>query len=368
MPKPSTNGVGKTGILDLKTALELFNLAGGLNSAMDLDFLLQKLGSAAEQLLDSEASSILLVTEDKKRLFFKTAGGDKGKAVQALTLPIGQGIAGTVAQTRRAEVVNDAQADPRFAVQFDKASGFTTKSLLAVPMEHHGELVGVVEVLNRRKGAYDADDVALLQSLATFASAAIANTRTISDQKNFFSHIMELLCLAAETARPGSEGHSMRSAKLACALGRALGVDDYEYRNLYYAGLLHDVGYIALNSPETLHDMGLMKAEESQHPVLSAKLLDGIKMIEGALPIIIHHHERWDGAGYPDRLKGDKIPLGARIMHLVEAVEEIRMAGLRGHDLRAQAVQEAKAGSGTSFDPKVVEAFVGLVTVQTTAW
>ncbi len=368
MAKIPTNGASPTGIIDLKTALELFSLAGGLNSAMDLDFLLQKLGSAAEQLLDAEASAIMLTTEDGKRLFFKTAGGDKGGAVKALTLPIGEGIAGSVAKTRQPEVVNDAQSDPRFAVQFDKASGFVTRSVLAVPMEFRGELIGVVEVLNKRQGGFKEEHVALLSTLASFASAAVANTRTISDQKNFFSHILELLCLAAETAKPGMEGHCMRSAKLACALGRALGVDDFEYRMLYYAGLLHDVGYVAFNSPETLADMGVLKAGEELHPVLSAKLLDGIKMIEGAIPMVLHHHERFDGQGYPDKLKAEKIPLGARILHLVECVEELRMVGLRGYDLHAKAVQEAKAGSGTSFDPRVVEAFIPLVKVQTTAW
>ncbi|MBI3554446.1 MAG: GAF domain-containing protein [Elusimicrobia bacterium] len=362
------NGQPPSGILDLKTALELFGLAGGLNSAMDLDFLLQKLGAAAEQLLDSEASAVLLVTDDKKRLFFKSATGAKASAVKALTVPIGSGICGWVAQQRKPEVVNDTRKDPRFAAEFDKASGYVTRSVIAVPMEFRGELVGVLEVLNRRRGSYTPDDVALLSSLASFASAAVANTRTIADQKNFFSHIMELLCLAAETTRPGMEGHSMRSARLACAIGRSLDMDDFDYRMLYYAGLLHDVGYVAFNSPETLAEMGVLKPVEELHPTLSVKLLEGIRMIDGALPMILHHHERYDGQGFPDRLAGEQIPLGARVLSLVEGVEELRMVGLRGHDLYAKAFQEVKDAAGRSFDPKVVEAFLGLIKVQTTAW
>ncbi len=346
------------GGMDTNTALELFSIAGSLNSTMDLDFLLQKIGAAAEKLLDSEASAIMLVTDDKKSLFFKVASGEHAKALKTMTLPIGQGIGGWVAQNRKPEVVNDTRSDPRFAGKFDKASGFVTKSLLCVPMEFRGELVGVVEVLNKREGGYDAQHIGLLSSLASLASVAITNTKIISEQKNFFSHIMEVLVGVIETSRPNMDEHPVRSAKLACAIGRALGVDDYEYRMLYYAGVLHDVGYVAFKNPRMLSDLGVMSASEEMHPAFSFRMLEGIKLLEGALPMIKHHHERYDGSGYPMKLKGEDIPLGARILGLVESMEELRMVGLRDEELYKRAGKEAKEGAGKRFDPKVVEAFI----------
>ena len=356
------------GGMDTNTALELFSIAGSLNSTLDLDFLLQKIGAAAEKLLDSEASAIMLVTDDKKSLFFKVASGEKARALKTMTLPIGQGIGGWVAQHRKPEVVNDCQSDPRFAGKFDKASGFVTKSLLCVPMEFRGELVGVVEVLNKKSGGYTQEHVGLLSSLASLASVAITNTKIISEQKNFFSHMMEMLVAVIETAKPGMEEHPIRAAKLACAIGRALGVTEYEYRMLYYAGILHDVGYVAFKNTRLLGELGVMSASEEMHPVFSAKMLDGIKMLEGALPAVKHHHERWDGTGYPAKLKGDDIPMLARVLSLVEAMEELRMMGLRGDELHKKALQEAKAGAGTRFDPKVVDAFQEVVAHGGGAW
>ncbi len=360
--KISGDGVGET------AALDLFSIAGSLNSTLDLDFLLQKIGLAAERLLDSEASSIMLVTEDKKSLYFRVASGSSGSALKTMTLPIGKGIAGWVAQTRKPELVNDTRSDPRFAGQFDKASGFITRSLLCVPMLFRGELVGVAEVLNKRTGPYTQEHIGLLSSLANLASVAITNTKLIQDQKNFFSHILELLTGVIETAKPRMEDHPPRAARLACSIGKVLEVDDYDYRMLYYAGILHDIGYVAFRNPRVLAGLGLASAAEEHHPALSAKMLEGITMLEGAIPFIRHHHEYFDGSGFPGKLKGDAIPLGARILCLVESLEEIRMMGLRGPELISRAVEEAKAGSGTRFDPRVVEAAVQVLEAGDGNW
>jgi len=123
-----------------------------------------------------------------------------------------------------------------------------------------------------------------------------------------------------------------------------------------------------MGSPEFLADMGVLKAGEELHPVLSAKLLEGIMMFEGARPMVLHHHERYDGTGYPDRLAGDDIPLGARILAVVESVEELRMVGLRGQELYEKALQEVRSGSGRSFDPKIVAAFEETIQAKSTAW
>lgn len=365
LPEAKKNGAGR---MDVNTALELFSIAGSLNSTLDLDFLLQKIGAAAEKLLDSEASAIMLLSDDKKNLFFKVASGEQAKALKTMTLPLGQGIAGFVAQNLKPEVVNDTRSDPRFAGKFDKASGFVTRSLLCVPMLFRGELVGVVEVLNKRKGGYQDDDIGLLASLANLASVAIVNAKIMSEQKNFFSHVMELLNAVIETAKPRMEGHPMRSAKLACALGRAVGIDDYNYRMLYYAGVLHDVGYAGLKNPRLLVEIGVSEPAEEMHPTFSVKMLQGIKMLEGALPIIQHHHEKFDGTGFPGKLKGADIPLGARILGLVESMEELRMMGLSGPELYSKAIAEAKAGAASSFDPAVTEAFVELLASPEGVW
>lgn len=354
--------------MNVDLALELFSIAGTLNSTLDLDFLLQKIGAAAEKLTESEASSIMLVTDDKKHLFFRIASGEKAKALKTMTLPIGQGIAGWVAQNRQPQMVNDTRKDPRFAGKFDKASGFQTRSLLCVPMMFRGDLVGVVEVLNKSQGEYTEAHVGLLSSLASLASVAITNTKIMAEQKNFFSHVLELLVGVIETTRPGLQDYPVRAAKLACSLGRAMGVDEYDYRMLYYAGVLHKIGYVAFKNPRLLADMGVMSASDEMLPSFSARMLEGIKMLEGAIPMIRHHKERWDGSGYPGKLAGEAIPFGARVLGLVVKMEELRASGLQGAELGAQALKEARDGSGTRYDPKVVEAFAAVLESQGGTW
>ncbi len=353
--------------MDVDLALELFSIAGSLNSTVDLDFLLQKIGAAAELITGSEASSIMLVTDDKKSLFFRIASGAQANALKTMTLPIGQGIAGHVAQSLQPEVVNDTHKDPRFAGKFDKASGFITKSLLCVPMLFRGELIGVVEVLNKSKGEYTNSHVGLLTSLASLASVAITNTKIMSEQKNFFSHVLELLVSVIETTKPGYQGYPVRASKLACLIARALGADEYDYRMLYYAGILHKIGYVAFKNPRLLADMGVISASEDMLPTFSAHMLDGIKMLEGAIPMIRHHKESFDGSGR-GHLTGATIPLGARILGLVVKIEEMRMAGLHGTALAEHALKEARDGSGKRYDPKVVEAFAAVVESQGGDW
>jgi response regulator RpfG family c-di-GMP phosphodiesterase len=96
------------------------------------------------------------------------------------------------------------------------------------------------------------------------------------------------------------------------------------------------------------------------HVLLGAQLLAGVKRFKGVTPIVRHHHEHWDGTGFPDRLSGEEIPLGARIVGLVEDLEELRFSSLPESDLKPLMIQRAKNGSGTLFDPAVVEAYLSL--------
>jgi response regulator RpfG family c-di-GMP phosphodiesterase len=137
---------------------------------------------------------------------------------------------------------------------------------------------------------------------------------------------------------------------------------------LYYAGVLHKIGVVAFKNPRLLADMGVASATEEMLPTFSARMLEGIKMLEGAVPMIHHHKERWDGSGYPGKLKGEEIPFGARILGLVVKMEELRLAGLRGPELGAKALREAKDGAGTRYDPQVVEAFAAVLEAQGGSW
>lgn len=318
---------------------DFFELAQSFIGTLDLDTLLKRIGSAAEKLTQAEASSILLLDEDKENLYFKTAGGEKGGLVKKMKVKLGEGIAGWVAKERKPLIVPDVTKDERFKKTFDQTTGFVTKSILCVPLVFNNELIGVAEVLNKKNGKeFDQADQKILQNLSNLAAIAISNAKFAQTQRNFFTNIIEILATASEAREPRLAGHCWRIAKKALVLAKHLDLEEREYQNLYYASLLHDVGFLTPGD-RSFRDMN--------HPATGAELIRGIDFLTGSAPLVRAHHENYDGSGYPDSLKGEDIPLGARIIALLEAIEEGPLNS-----------EEVKRFAGTKFDLEIVEIYL----------
>ena len=169
---------------------------------------------------------------------------------------------------------------------------------------------------------------------------------------------------ALEQADPASVGHSARVADLSEALGAELGVRGQEAEELRYAALLHDIGMMVVR-PEMPADARSDEVDYlsalSAHPQAGVNVLGGLDFLEGALPAIAHHHERWDGRGYPSGLTGADIPLAARIVAVADAFDALTA----GPDGRAstpgEALADLQARAGTHLDPAVVDALRALL-------
>jgi hypothetical protein len=135
---------------------------------------------------------------------------------------VGKGIAGWVAEHKEPVILNDVAADSRFTGQIDKSSGFSTKSIAAIPMFADGQLIGVCEALNKVDGGYTDADVKILDNLAALAASTINNARQAEDHRNFFSHMIEIITMAIEGGDSRQTGHSYRVAQLACRIGRQM--------------------------------------------------------------------------------------------------------------------------------------------------
>lgn len=173
---------------------------------------------------------------------------------------------------------------------------------------------------------------------------------------------VKALVRVAAMREKGADQHSARVAVLAVATGEKLGMSDEELLILRRAAELHDIGKVAI-SESILGKLGRLSEEEikimRQHATLALEILGAVQALQPTLPLIKHHHERWDGTGYPDGLAGEEIPLGARIIAVAEVYDILTHGAPWKEPL---SVEEAKAEirrcAGTQFDPRVVEAFL----------
>ncbi len=193
--------------------------------------------------------------------------------------------------------------------------------------------------------------------------------RLYSELKEAFDKIqatyattLEALMEAVDARDSETQGHSRRVAEYTVAVARRMGIAEPELTQYRWGALLHDVGKIGIPDavlrkpgPLTPEEWGIMR----QHPEMGARILSSIKFLEGAVPIVASHQERFDGSGYPRGLKSEAIPLGARIFAVVDCLDAMTMdRPYRQRTDHDRVREELLKHSGTQFDPKVVEAFL----------
>ncbi|TAN62240.1 PAS domain S-box protein [bacterium] len=240
------------------------------------------------------------------------------------------------------------------------SDGFLT--LLRIPFVVKGEVTGVLHAGARRASAFTPDDLSTLKNLSAQIGVALEHTKTLKDLEDLFIGTVRALSNAIDAKSPWTMGHSERVTSYALKIAKTIGLEDERLKRLEIAGLLHDVGKLGtyetiLNKPGRLTDEEL--AIMQQHPAQGAAILAPIKQLEDIIPGVKYHHEFYDGNGYPEKLKGDDIPLMARILKVADTVDA--MAADRpyrkGRSFDA-IIAELKKFSGIQFDPSIVEAFL----------
>jgi diguanylate cyclase (GGDEF)-like protein/putative nucleotidyltransferase with HDIG domain len=179
---------------------------------------------------------------------------------------------------------------------------------------------------------------------------------------------MESLSATVDARDAYTAGHSRRVQQLALAIGRELGLSQAELDLLGHAALFHDIGKLAIPDAILLKPSGLNEGEWSlmqKHAEEGARIIDRLGFLNDAVPAIRHHHERYDGTGYPDRLKGEEIPLGARIIHVADALDSMLTTRIyRAARPAAEALQELRSAAGTQFCPRCVAALERILPVE----
>jgi putative nucleotidyltransferase with HDIG domain len=235
-------------------------------------------------------------------------------------------------------------------------------SLLAVPLGPQDRPLGCLFALDKQTGDFNSSDAKLVRSLADESSIYLDNARLFEDQHSLLMGLLHSLTSAVDAKDTYTCGHSQRVALLSRHLARAAGLSDADVEEVYVAALLHDVGKIGV--PEgVLQKAGKLTDEEftqmKRHPRIGARILEDVRQLRHVLPGVLHHHERFDGRGYPDGLADDRIPMMGRIICLADSFDAMTSDRTYRKGMPVDvALAEIKKCSGTHFDPKLAEAFL----------
>lgn len=357
----------KTQILQLN-ALNKISLE--LTRTTDLDVLLNKIIKYAAIIVKAEAASILLLDKKKDELYFKVILGQKSKEIKKCKVKVGEGIAGWVAEKGKSLIVENVAKDKRWNKSIDSSTKFMTKSIICVPLILEKEIMGVMEVINKKdKEYFTKNDEEILNSFANQVVIALWNANIIEDLNNYFINITEILIQALENESLGPKGYFMRLARLATQIGNKLGITGKDYNNLYYASLLHDIGKVKLSrnidiSFNAVGSFNLVQNEISLHPVVGANMLKQVNLFKDIIPIVKHHHENYDGTGYPDGLSGKEIPLASRIIAVVEDYNKIIYnKPIESYSESEKALNKFFSLTGTKYDPEVINALKEIIKI-----
>jgi putative methionine-R-sulfoxide reductase with GAF domain/HD superfamily phosphodiesterase len=334
----------------------LFDITKQFRETLHLDILLNKIMGAAMALTSAESGSLLLYDDQGNLKCTVNTGTGSGTIPNRILKP-GEGIAAWVAETGVPALINEVSKDNRFNPDSDEETGFKTRSVACVPLIYCNEKIGVIELRNKKLGSFTKQDEALLSSLADQASISIAHNRANERQHSDFIQITEML-VGAQDYIENRNGHARRVANYANLIGKHLNFTDAELKKLYYASLLHDIGMLKIDPDDKWNREHIM-----YHPKLGHDMIKSISLWSGSADIILHHHERYDGAGNILGKKKEEIPLGARILFVADAFDVLTSQySFTVHLDSGAALRDIEANSGTQFDPVVVQAFKSAVT------
>jgi putative nucleotidyltransferase with HDIG domain len=278
------------------------------------------------------------------------------------------GVIGRCLRERHVILVPDTRLDEDFIENEDIDP--LPLSELCAPVWVGDDLWGAINVEELPVGAFDEDDARLLQTVADQLGSALRSALLYEQLDRAYLGTAEALAAALEAKDSYTAQHAHSIVQWAEGVGRRLGMEDRDLRDLRYGAVFHDIGKIAV--PEAiLNKQGPLDDAEREimqrHTIVGEQILAPVEFLARVRPIVRHEHERWDGGGYPDGLYGEQIPLGARIVLVCDAYHA--MTSDRPYRLamsEEEARAELRAGAGTQFDPRVVDTF--LAALDEHAW
>jgi HD-GYP domain-containing protein (c-di-GMP phosphodiesterase class II) len=308
-----------------------------------------------------ERGSVFRLDRETGQLVSVYAQGLSGDNIR---LSLNLGVAGLVAVTGTMLNIADTAQDQRFDCSIDRRTGYATKNILGLPIRnHHREVLGVIEVINKHGGGFDSHDVRIMDGLGSIVSIAINNALMLAEQEKQFRSIVEVMAASIDAKDTLTAGHSARVTQYAVGIARELGFEGSDLEVVSLAGLLHDYGKLGIDD-QILKKPGRLTADEytriQQHVTLTRSILGKMRFARKYrnVPMVAAaHHEYLDGSGYDSGMTGREIPFMAKIITVADVFEALTSDR---HYRKAMPVEMALAQleqeAGTKFEPKIIAA------------
>jgi len=276
---------------------------------------------------DSERGSIFIVDRKIGHLYALYAHGLKEPDIK---LNLKLGIAGLVAVSGQVLNIKDAAKDDRFDSSIDEKTGYKTKTILGIPLkDHKSEIIGVIEVINKKNGIFSDADITRLEGLSSIVATAISNAIMFAEQEKQFQSILEIMASSIDAKDEFTAGHSINVTRFAVGIAQELGFSDSEIDVIRTAGLLHDYGKLGIDD-QILRKPGKLNEEEYQHikkhVTITRNILNKMcfsRKYRNVPTIAASHHEHIDGSGYDYGLRSKEIPFMAKIITVADVFEAL---------------------------------------------
>ncbi len=352
-----------TRVDELENRLKLLvNFGGVVSKETNLNKLLELITEQAKTILNCDRCSVFIFDRNTNELWSKIGIGIQTNEIR---IPAGKGIAGHVAATGLTINITDAYQDQRFDKVPDHLTGYRTRSILAVPMKNvGGRIIGVFEAMNKALTPFNIDDEGILQLISSLAASGIENAQLYESlSKSQLETIYRLAVTAEYRDQQDTAIHLRHISEYSALIAQGLGLPEREVENIRYASPLHDIGKVGI-ADAILLKPGKLTPEEfeemKKHTLYGAKILCNAEssLLQIACKVAASHHEKFDGNGYPARLKGEQIPVYARVVSVADVFDalcahRVYKPKWDPEKARAYILEE----SGKAFDPAVVEAF-----------
>jgi len=314
--------------------------------------------------------SVMVAREGMLRIV--ASCGIPREVAEAVAVPLSEHICGRVFSTGRAVVLEDpVRQMPDLALGLEVKGASASLPLVSAPIGSIRHKVGCINATDKPDGAFSEADLTELEFVAEAAGIILGTLAARQNLERANYDTIRALALTLEAKDPYTHGHSMRVQAWVTAVGRELGLSEDQIQTLANAAELHDIGKLAIPDRILRAERSLTEDEWAlmrQHPQRGVQMIQHIGFLKPALPIILYHHERLDGRGYPEGRSGEAIPLGARILAVVDSYDA--MTSLRPYRpalSHEEAAAELRRCTGTQFDAVCVETFLGLLSDAETA-